>query len=63
MNKEYVYKCLLNILDEKDVKLDEPMKKHISFRVGGPADILVKPRSEEQIKEVIAFVKKKIYLI
>ena len=58
MNKEYVYKCLLNILDEKDVKLDEPMKKHISFRVGGPADILVKPRSEEQIKEVIAFVKK-----
>lgn len=58
MNKEYVYKCLLNILDEKDIKLDEPMKKHISFRVGGPADILVKPRSEEQIKEVIAFVKK-----
>lgn len=58
MNKEYVYKCLLNILDEKDVKLDEPMKKHISFRVGGPADILVKPRTEEQIKEVISFVKK-----
>lgn len=58
MNKEYVYKCLLHILDEKDIKLDEPMKKHISFRVGGPADILVKPRSEEQIKEVIAFVKK-----
>ena len=58
MNKEYVYKCLLHILDEKDIKLDEPMKKHISFRVGGPADILVKPRSEEQIKEVIAFARK-----
>ena len=58
MNKEYVYKHLLNILDEKDIKLDEPMKKHISFRVGGPADILVKPRSEEQIKNIIDFAKK-----
>ena len=58
MNKEYVYKHLLNILDEKDIKLDEPMKKHISFRVGGPADILVKPRAEEQIKNIIDFAKK-----
>lgn len=58
MNKEYVYKCLLNILDEKDVRLDEPMKKHISFRVGGPADILVKPRTEEQLKNIISFIKK-----
>ncbi len=58
MNKEYVYKCLLNILDEKDVRLDEPMKKHISFRVGGPADILVKPRTEEQLKNIITFIKK-----
>lgn len=58
MNKEYVYKHLLNILDEKDIKLDEPMKKHISFRVGGPADILVKPRTEEQIKNIIDFAKK-----
>ena len=34
------------------------MKKHISFRVGGPADILVKPRTEEQIKNIIDFAKK-----
>lgn len=58
MNKEYVYRHLSNILDEKDIKLDEPMKKHISFRVGGPADILVKPRTEEQIKNIIDFAKK-----
>ena len=33
------------------------MKKHISFRVGGPADILVKPRTEEQIAKVVKLLK------
>ena len=55
MNKQYIYECLLNIIDKDDIKLDEPMKKHISFRVGGPADILVKPRTEEQIANVMGY--------
>ena len=42
---------------EENIKLDEPMKKHISFRVGGPADILVKPRTEEQIAKVVKLLK------
>lgn len=58
MNKEFVYKQLLNILDEDSIKVDEPMKKHISFKVGGPADFLVKPKTEEELIEVIKFVKK-----
>lgn len=57
MNKQYIYECLLNIIDKDDIKLDEPMKKHISFRVGGPADILVKPRTEEQIINIIKLLK------
>lgn len=57
MNKQYIYEQLLNIIDKEDVKIDEPMKKHISFRVGGPADILVKPRTEEDLKNIIALVK------
>ena len=57
MNKKYIYECLLNIIDKEDIKLDEPMKKHISFRVGGPADILVKPRTEDQIAKVIRLLK------
>ena len=32
MNKKYIYECLLNIIDKEDIKLDEPMKKHISFK-------------------------------
>ncbi|MCR8746109.1 UDP-N-acetylmuramate dehydrogenase [Romboutsia lituseburensis] len=58
MNKEYIYKCLLNIVDEENIKIDEPMKKHVSFRVGGPADILVKPTTEKQLSDIIKLIKK-----
>ena len=58
MNKQLIYKELLNILDEKNIKVDEPMKKHISFKVGGPADFLVKPKTEEELRNVVEFAKK-----
>ncbi len=58
MNKEYIYESLLNIVGQENVKLNEPMKKHISFRVGGPADILVKPTSETQLSDIMVLIKK-----
>ena len=58
MNKEFIYKHLLNILNKEDILLDEPMKNHISFKVGGPADFLVKPRNEEQLKDLVSLLKK-----
>ena len=58
MNKQLIYKELLNILDEENIKVDEPMKKHISFKVGGPADFLVKPKTEEELRNVVEFAKK-----
>ena len=57
MNKEFIYRELLNILEEESIKVDEPMKKHITFRVGGPADFLVKPKTEEELRKVISFAK------
>ena len=57
MNKEFIYKKLANILKEDKIKVDEPMKKHISFKVGGPADFLVKPETEEELIQVIKFAK------
>ena len=56
MNKELVYNDLLKIVDKDDIKIDEPMKKHISFRVGGPADILVRPRTEEQLSATLKYI-------
>lgn len=58
MSKEFIYNNLLNILEKEDILIDEPMSKHISFRVGGPADILVKPKSEEQISNILNFARK-----
>ena len=57
MNKEFIYRQLLNILDEESIKVDELMKKHITFKVGGPADFLVKPKTEEELRKVIKFAK------
>jgi len=36
------------------VFLNEPMSKHTSFRVGGPAQVLVKPSNREEIRMVLA---------
>ncbi|SHH17795.1 UDP-N-acetylmuramate dehydrogenase [Tepidibacter thalassicus] len=58
MNKDYVYARLCEILDERDILVDEYMKNHTSFKIGGPADFLVTPRSEDQIKKIIMFVNK-----
>ncbi|MGF0040108.1 UDP-N-acetylmuramate dehydrogenase [Peptoniphilaceae bacterium SGI.131] len=35
--------------------IDEPMKNHTSFRVGGPADLLVKISSEDQLARLVKY--------
>ena len=32
---------------------NEPMKKHITFRVGGPAACFLMPSTKEQIEEIV----------
>lgn len=57
MDKNKVYNDILNIVGKENIMMDEPMKKHVSFRVGGPADILVRPINEEQLKEILLYIK------
>jgi len=40
-------------LPENQIKLNEPMKEHTSFRIGGPADIMVLPTNIEQVANII----------
>ena len=49
---------LCQILGEQNVKVNEPMKKHITFRVGGPADYFLTPENIEQVQEIVMFLKK-----
>ncbi len=48
---------LREFLDEEDIYLNEPMKNHTYFRIGGPADILVTPKTVKQVEESIRFCK------
>ena len=52
MNQE-LGKKLLSILKEEQVKKDEPMKNHTTFRVGGPAAYFVTPQTVEEVSKVI----------
>ncbi len=42
----------------KDVRLDEPMSEHTSFKLGGPADVMILPKTSEEILEVLKLVDK-----
>ncbi len=52
-DKMKIYNKLIKILDPALVKLDEPLSKHTSFKIGGPADILVIPRNEEELRKIL----------
>lgn len=53
-----IYKQLLEEgIKEEHIFLDEPMSLHISFKVGGKADIFIKAYSVEEIKSVFKIVK------
>ena len=54
MNSKF-YNQLIEIIEEKRVLCDEPMSKHTTFRVGGPADYFVMPKNTEEVQKVATF--------
>jgi len=44
---------LLRELTESEVRRNEPMSRHTSFRIGGPADVLVMPRTVEDLSRAV----------
>lgn len=60
MNKYlYAYEDLASILTQEEILLDEPMKNHTWFEIGGTADILVIPDSVDKLVQIIEYVRKK----
>ncbi|HEY5561871.1 MAG TPA: UDP-N-acetylmuramate dehydrogenase [Clostridiaceae bacterium] len=53
--KEYTYfaQQLGEILDIKNIDINDPMKKHTSFKVGGPADVIVTPENFDEVSNII----------
>ena len=48
-----LYGELEHIVGAGHIWKDEPMKKHTTFRIGGPADLFIAPESEEGICEAV----------
>lgn len=53
MNIELLGIKLKNAMDNEILLFNEPMKNHTTFKIGGPTDILVIPRSEEEILKIL----------
>ena len=47
-----LYKELCAAVGAENVLRDEPMSRHTTFRIGGPADFFVQPSCMEEIKAV-----------
>ena len=57
MEKQKFYELLTNEIKQGIVKIDEQMKKHTNFKIGGNADVFVIAKNIEEIKYVIKFSK------
>ena len=54
---EIFLKKLQEIVDENRLNTNEPMKAHTTFRVGGPADYFVMPKTIEEVKQILELCK------
>lgn len=60
MNKYlYAYEDLASILTKEEILLDEPMRNHTWFEIGGTADVLVIPNSVDKLVHIIEYIRKK----
>ena len=48
---------LLSVYKKEQIRIDEPMKNHTTFKVGGKADFFVLPENEEQIVKTLDIAK------
>lgn len=56
MNQNF-YDKLNNVIAKDSILIDEPMSRHTTFRVGGPADFFVTPKAKEEVRDVICICK------
>ena len=51
--KQEFYEKLSKIVRKEQILIEEPMKKHTTFRIGGPAEYLILPQTKEEIADVV----------
>jgi UDP-N-acetylmuramate dehydrogenase len=53
-----VYNKLVENIQGIKILKNEPMKKHTSFRIGGPVDLMILPKTKEEVQGAINICKK-----
>ncbi len=52
MSRE-IYEEIKKIIPEDRLLINEPMKNHTAFKIGGPADLMILPKSVEEIEKIL----------
>lgn len=50
-----IYNRLKDIIPEAKLRIDEPMRVHTSFRIGGPVQVMALPTKAEEIQSTVMF--------
>ena len=58
MKKKEIYELLTKDLKDSIVKIDESMKGHTNFKIGGSADVFIVANSIEDIEYIVGFSQK-----
>lgn len=53
MVEKEIYNQMCTISGRDYVYVDEPMSRHTTFRIGGPADYFIHPQSREEVREIV----------
>lgn len=53
-----VYDDLITKINKEQIYLNEPMKKHTTFKIGGRADIFIKVKTIQEIQDILDIAKK-----
>ena len=57
MNNNKIENKFCTCLGSDNVKLQEPMSKHTTFRIGGPADFYLCPHSTKEVQQTVQICK------
>ena len=52
------YSKIIEKLGRRRVKLNEPMAKHTTFKIGGPADLFYEARTTKELVEAVKLARK-----
>ena len=54
MDWNKLYECLRARVPSLDLRRDEPMSRHTTFRVGGPVPLMALPKNEDEVQQVLS---------